>query len=328
MKTINYTTLLAVLLTTAASCSSNEKEYDATGTFETTEVVVSAQSTGLLEKFQLQEGQNIAAGAQIGQIDSEQLRLQKQQLETTRTSIEANRRQLSLSRDATDSRKLNLENQLASIRQQISNARNEQQRFAELVRDGAVPRKQLDDINYQISVLEKQLEATREQLAATNASLSRQAESVGAQMDGLEAQQRGISVQQSQLDEKIGDTYITAPISGTILEKYVEQGEFVSVGKPLFKIADTNHMVLRAYITSAQLQNVKVGQKVKVFANYGNGQRKEYAGTVSWISSQSEFTPKSIVTDDERADLVYAVKINVENDGFIKIGMYGEVKVH
>ena len=151
---------------------------------------------------------------------------------------------------------------------------------------------------------------------------------MGAQMDGLEAQQRGISVQQSQLDEKIGDTYITAPISGTILEKYVEQGEFVSVGKPLFKIADTNHMVLRAYITSAQLHNVKVGQKVKVFANYGNGQRKEYAGTVSWISSQSEFTPKSIVTDDERADLVYAVKINVENDGFIKIGMYGEVKVH
>ena len=325
MKQIIYITLLSSLLTTS-SCSSGEKEYDATGTFETTEVVVSAKATGQLEQFQLLEGQQITAGAQIGQIDSEQLHLKKQQLETTRSQVEANRRQLALSREATDSRRLDLENQLASIKQQISNARKEQQRYSELVSDGAVPRKQLDDINYQISVLEKQLAATREQLAATNESLSRQAESVGAQMEGLEAQQRGISVQQSQLDEQIGDTYITAPIAGTVLEKYVEQGEFVSMGMPLFKIADTGNMILRAYVTSAQLQNVKLGQKVKVFADYGNGQRKEYAGTVSWISSQAEFTPKTILTDDERADLVYAVKISVRNDGFIKIGMYGEVR--
>ena len=117
-----------------------------------------------------------------------------------------------------------------------------------------------------------------------------------------------------------------APIKGTVLEKYVEQGEFVATGKPLFKMADTENMSLRAYITSTQLQNVKLGQKVKVFADYGKGQKKEYEGTVSWISSRSEFTPKTILTDDERADLVYAVKVSVKNDGYIKIGMYGEVK--
>ena len=134
-------------------------------------------------------------------------------------------------------------------------------------------------------------------------------------------------VQKAQLQDMLRKCHILTPIKGIILEKYVEQGEFVSVGKPLFKIADTESMRLRAYVTSAQLQNLKIGQKVKVFANYGDGQRKEYAGTISWISSRSEFTPKTILTDDERADLVYAVKVAIKNDGFVKIGMYGEVKL-
>ena len=119
---------------------------------------------------------------------------------------------------------------------------------------------------------------------------------------------------------------LVKPISGTVLEKFVARGEFVTTGKPLFKVADTERMFIRAYVTSAQLQNIKVGQQAKVFADYGDGQRKEYDGTISWISSRSEFTPKSILTDDERADLVYALKVAVKNDGFIKIGMYGEVK--
>ena len=117
-----------------------------------------------------------------------------------------------------------------------------------------------------------------------------------------------------------------APTRGTVIEKYVEQGEFVSTGKPLFKMADVERMFIRAYVTSAQLQNIKVGQPCKVFADYGDGQKKEYPGTITWISSRSEFTPKTILTDDERADLVYAVKIAINNDGFVKIGMYGEVK--
>ena len=133
-------------------------------------------------------------------------------------------------------------------------------------------------------------------------------------------------VQTSQLRDQLQKCHIKSPAAGTVLEKYVERGEFVSPGKPLFKMGEVKQMFLRAYVTSAQLQNIKIGQAVKVFADYGNGQKKEYDGTISWISSRSEFTPKTIVTDDERADLVYAVKIAVKNDGYIKIGMYGEVK--
>ncbi|MBR5930339.1 MAG: HlyD family efflux transporter periplasmic adaptor subunit, partial [Prevotella sp.] len=215
--------------------------------------------------------------------------------------------------------RLDLEKQLSSINQQILNAQRERQRFSELVRDGAVPQKQLDDINNQIKVLERQRDATRDQIRSNNASLAEQSKGIGAQMDGIEAQMK-------QIADQIANTEVKAPLSGTILEKYVERGEFVTTGKPLFKMADTEQMFIRAYVTSAQLQNIKVGQKAKVFADYGDGQKKEYEGTVSWISSRSEFTPKTILTDDERADLVYAIKVAIKNDGYIKIGMYGEVK--
>ena len=126
--------------------------------------------------------------------------------------------------------------------------------------------------------------------------------------------------------DQLQKCHVTTPIKGTVLEKYVEKGEFVATGKPLFKMADTEKMFIRAYVTSAQLKDIKVGQQAKVFADYGDGQKKEYEGTVSWISSKSEFTPKTILTDDERADLVYALKVAIKNDGYVKIGMYGEVK--
>ncbi len=294
------------------ACGNSEKEYDATGTFEATEVTVSAKSTGELKVFNVAEGQVVENGAVVGRIDAYQLQMAHEQLE-------AQKRQLSSTRNATNSRQLDLEKQLSTINQQIVNAQRERQRFTELVNDGAVPRKQLDDINYQIKVLERQRDATREQIRSNNASLAEQSKGIGAQIDGIEAQKR-------QIADQIANTEIKAPLTGSVLEKYVEQGEFVTTGKPLFKVADTQNMFLRAYITSAQLQNVKVGQKVKVFADYGNGQKKAYDGTVSWISSRSEFTPKTILTDDERADLVYAVKVAIKNDGYIKIGMYGELK--
>lgn len=320
------TLILACAAMLGVSCSDKEKDFDATGTFEATEVTVSAKASGELSTFDVAEGQSIDSGAQVGKIDAEQLLLKKEQLETTRGQLEANKRQLASSRNATDSRRLDLDKQLASLNQQITNARREQKRFAELVADGAVARKQLDEINYQIKVLERQLDATRDQIRSNNASLAEQSRSIGAQMDGIDAQKAGIDSQQRQLDEQIADADIVSPISGTVLEKYAERGEFVAVGKPLFKIADTQNMFIRAYITSAQLQNLKLGQKVKVIADYGKDSKKEYEGTVSWISSRAEFTPKTILTDDERADLVYAVKISVRNDGFLKIGMYGKVK--
>ena len=209
--------------------------------------------------------------------------------------------------------------QLASLQQQISHAQRERQRFTRLVQDGAVARKLLDDINDQISVLQRQLEATRDQLRSTNASLADQSKGFQAQMKGVEAQQR-------QLERQIQNATIVAPKSGVVLEQLVKAGEFVGVGKPLFKLAQMDHIYLRAYVTSAQLKSVMLGQKAKVYADYGGGQQQEYEGKVAWISSRSEFTPKTIVTDDERADLVYAVKILIKNDGRVKIGMYGEVK--
>ena len=298
---------------TMTACQDGEKEYYATGTFEATTVTVSAKATGELKSFDIAEGQTVEKDVTVGNIDAYQLMQASQQLE-------AQKRQLASSRNANDSRRLDLQKQLSSISQQIANARHERLRYSELVKDGAAPRKQLDDIDNQIKVLERQREATRDQIDSNNNSLTEQSKGINAQIEDIDAQQR-------QIADQIANAEIKAPIKGTILEKYVEQGEFVTTGKPLFKMADTQEMFLRAYVTSAQLQNIKLGQAVKVFADSGNGQKKDYEGTVSWISSQSEFTPKTILTDDERADLVYAVKIAIKNDGYVKIGMYGEVKL-
>ena len=303
---------LATISFVLAACGNKEKEYDATGTFEATEVTVSAKATGELKTFDISEGQTVEQGAVVGSIDA-------YQLQQTSEQLEAQKRQLGATRSATDSRRLDLEKQLSSTNQQIANAQRERQRFTELVADGAVPKKQLDDINYQIKVLERQREATRDQIRSNNASLAEQSKGIGAQIDGLNAQQR-------QIADQIANAQVKAPIAGTVLEKYVERGEFVAIGKPLFKMADVQNMYLRAYVTSSQLKDLKIGQKVKVFADFGDKQKKTYEGTIAWISSRSEFTPKTILTDDERADLVYAVKVAIKNDGFVKIGMYGEVK--
>ena len=287
--------LLAICL---AACGSKEKEYDATGTFEATEVTVSAEQSGVLLRFALDEGDNIEAGSEVGLIDTTQIWLKLRQADATKTVYQ--------------SQKPDLEKQIAATRQQLENAQAEKKRYQELVNDGAAPSKMLDDATNQVKVLQRQLDA----LVST----------LNTQLSTLNSQLSTVDVQKNQLWDQLRKCHIVAPISGTVLEKYVEQGEFAVTGKPLFKMGDTHNMYMRAYVTTAQLEHVKVGQKVKVFADFGNEQRKEYAGTVSWISSRSEFTPKTILTDDERADLVYAVKIAVKNDGAIKIGMYGEVK--
>ena len=287
--------LLAICL---AACGSKEKEYDATGTFEATEVTVSAEQSGALLRFALDEGDNIEAGSEVGLIDTTPIWLKLRQADATKTVYQ--------------SQKPDLEKQIAATRQQLENAQTEKKRYQELVNDGAAPSKMLDDATNQVKVLQRQLDA----LVST----------LNTQLSTLNSQLSTVDVQKNQLWDQLRKCHIVAPISGTVLEKYVEQGEFAVTGKPLFKMGDTHNMYMRAYVTTAQLEHVKVGQKVKVFADFGNEQRKEYAGTVSWISSRSEFTPKTILTDDERADLVYAVKIAVKNDGAIKIGMYVEAK--
>ena len=280
------------------ACNSGDKEYDATGTFEATETTVAAEQAGTLLTFSLEEGDNIGAGTEVGLIDTTQLWLKISQTEASKAVYQ--------------SQKPDQEKQIAATRQQLAKARTEQQRYKELVADGAAPSKMLDDASSQVQVLQRQLDAQVSALQTSTNALSRQ-------MDAADVQVR-------QLRDQLLKCHIKSPASGTVLEKYVERGEYVTPGKPLFKIGDVRHMYLRAYITSAQLKNVKTGQKVKVFADYGGGQKKEYVGTVTWISSRSEFTPKTILTDDERADLVYAVKIAIETDGYVKIGMYGEVR--
>ena len=294
------------------SCNKKEKEFDATGIFEATEITVSAQASGEVQQLDVTEGQSLDSGARVGQIDVYQLVQKQNELEAAKQQIYANKA-------ATDSRQLDLNKQLASLQQQISHAQRERQRFARLVQDGAVARKLLDDINDQISLLQRQLEATRDQFRSTNASLADQSK-------GFQAQMKGVEAQQQQLERQIQNATIVTPKSGVMLEQLVKAGEFVGVGKPLFKLAQMDYLYLRAYVTSAQLKSVMLGQKAKVYADYGGGQQQEYVGKVAWISSRSEFTPKTIVTDDERADLVYAVKILIKNDGRVKIGMYGEVK--
>ena len=280
-----------------AACGGNEKAYDATGTFEAMETTVYAEQSGALLTFSVNEGDHIEAGKEVGLIDTTQTWLKIQQLDATK--------------EVYQSQKPDMERQIAATRQQLSKAQQDEQRYRELVADGAAPSKMLDDASSQVKVLQKQLDAQISSLTTSTRSLDKQTVAANVQIE--------------QLRDMLRKCHIVTPTKGTVLEKYVERGEFVAIGKPLFKIANTEQMFMRAYVTSAQLQNIKIGQQVKVFADYGNGQKKAYDGTVSWISSRSEFTPKTILTDDERADLVYAVKVAIKNDGYVKIGMYGEV---
>ena len=281
------------------ACGNSENKYDATGTFEATETTVYAEQSGRLLRFDVTEGADLVAGNEVGVIDTVPIALRI--------------RQLGAAKEVYASQKPDMRKQVAATRQQLEKARLEQRRYTELVRDGAAPRKTLDDAVSSVNVLERQLEAQISTLQTTDKSLDRQMHATDTQV--------------SELSDQLRKCHISSPVTGCVLEKYVEDGEFVTIGKPLFKVADTKQMFLRAYVTSEQLQNVKIGQRVKVMSDYGKGQTKAYDGIVTWISSQSEFTPKTILTNDERADLVYAVKISVRNDGYLKIGMYGEVKL-
>ena len=289
--------VLAGVALMMAACGGNEKAYDATGTFEATETTVYAEQSGALLTFSVNEGDHIEAGKEVGLIDTTQIWLKIQQLDATK--------------EVYQSQKPDMERQIAATRQQLSKAQQDEQRYRELVADGAAPSKMLDDASSQVKVLQKQLDAQISSLSTSTRSLDKQTVAANVQIE--------------QLRDMLRKCHIMTPTKGTVLEKYVERGEFVAIGKPLFKIADTEQMFMRAYVTSAQLQNIKIGLQVKVFADYGDGQKKAYDGTISWISSRSEFTPKTILTDDERADLVYAVKVAIKNDGYVKIGMYGEV---
>ena len=289
---------LCSLLALFSACGNGAPKYDATGTFETTEVLVSAEASGRLLYFDIEEGMLLKAGEEVGVVDTVQLYLKKLQLEASIKSVEEQRPDIL--------------KQVAATKEQISAAQRERNRVANLLKVGAANQKQLDDAEDQLEVLRKQLVAQNSTLSNSHQSLTWQSSSVGIQV--------------AQVEDQLKKCHITSPITGTVLAKYAEAGELTAMGTPLFKVADTEQMYLRAYITSEQLSQVKLGQKVTVFSDYGTDEHKQYPGVVTWISDTSEFTPKTILTKNERATLVYAVKIAVHNDGLLKIGMYGGVE--
>lgn len=282
----------------AAACGRNG-DFDATGTFEATEVVVSAEAAGRILRFDAEEGDRLEAGRQVGAIDTVQLYLQKLQLERQRASVVSNRPDIA--------------KQVASLREQIAKQQIERRRVENLLRDGAATTKQLDDIDAQIKVLDGQLEAQLSTLRNNAASIDENSSSIELQI--------------ARIEDQLAKCRIASPVAGTVLAKYSQAGELASVGRPLMKVADLDRIYLRAYFTSDQLAALKLGQKVTVTADFGGDSRIDYPGRIVWIASESEFTPKTIQTRDSRANLVYAVKIAVENDGRLKIGLYGEVKL-
>lgn len=295
MKISNLLTGAAVLLF-AMSCR-HENTFDASGSFEAVETVISAEGSGKLEAFGVEEGQSLEAGQQVGYIDTVQLFLKKKQLESQM--------------EALASKKPNIAVQLSALQEQLKTAETERKRVDNLVKSGAATTKQLDDIVAQIEVIKRQIDAQKSTLEISTTGISK---------DILP-----LKIQVEQLDDQLLKSRIVNPVGGTVIAKYAEQSEMVATGKPLYKIANLSEIILRVYISANQLPQVKLNQTVKVHTDDGKGGFAETSGVITWISDKAEFTPKTIQTKEERANLVYAMKIKVKNDGTYKIGMYGEV---
>jgi HlyD family secretion protein len=296
MQVNNY--FMAALLLVATSCSRNNTEFDATGNFEADEVIISAEASGKIIQLNVEEGTELKSQTVIGLIDTTQLHLRKKQLEYSIRAVNA--------------KQPNANVQLAAITEQIETVKREKKRVENLLKDDAATQKQLDDLNAQLDLLQRQYEATQSTLTITRQSLQSETLPLKAQYD--------------QVQDQIGKSQIINPVNGTVLTLYAKQNEVVAPGKALYKIADLSTVILRAYISGDQLSQIKLGQPVKVLVDAPDDGYKEYAGTITWVSEKAEFTPKTIQTKEERANLVYAIKIDVKNDGYLKLGMYGEVK--
>jgi HlyD family secretion protein len=282
-----------------AGCAVGERGAYASGAFESTEIVVPAEATGRILFLDVEEGRPLVAGRKVGAIDSVQLELRRGQLLASKSSVE--------------SRASDADLQLAAIRQQIDTAKKESLRVRNLIAANAANQKQLDDVEAQLATLERQEAAQLTSITRANAGVSGESSSLGLQV--------------AQLDDQIAKCAIASPIDGTVLVKYARAGEYASQGKALFKVADLRRMVLRAYLDAGDLTRIKLGQELEVLADFGAKESRKYAGRVSWIADQAEFTPKTAQTRDERANLVYAMKVEVENDGYLKIGMYGKARL-
>jgi HlyD family secretion protein len=309
----NKILLMAAIGMMLTACNRNEKNYDASGTFEADEVIVSSELTGKILSFTVSEGDTISKDKVIGSVDAQNLSLQKDQVEASIQALSDK------TADAGPQIRL-LQNQIAVQQSQLNNLLHEQTRIENLLKADAATGKQLDDINSQIDLVKKQIGVTQQQINVQRSNVS-------LQNRGILSESKPLSKRAAQLNDQLQRASIVNPVSGTVLTKYAEAGEMTAAGKALYKIADLTTMTLRAYITGTQLSQVKLNQPLKVLVDDGAKKYKEFAGTITWIADKAEFTPKTIQTKDERANLVYAVKIKVKNDGYLKIGMYGEVKL-
>jgi HlyD family secretion protein len=310
---INFrTAIIAFAIFQLVACGNKNNQFDAQGSFEAEEIMVSPEVNGRIVAFDIEEGDTLTAQQVVGKIDDTNLNLQKEQVEA---SIDA------LSQKTTDVKPqvAYLNEQLALQSVQLKNLQKELTRAEGLFKKDAATAKQVDDLRYQVEALQKQMDVTKEQIKlqqAINASQNR----------AILSEKKPLEKKASQIEDLVGRSSIINPINGTIITRYAEVGEVAVLGKALYKIADLSTLTLRAYVTGDQLSVLKIGQPVKVFIDNGADAYKEYAGQLTWISSKAEFTPKTIQTKDERANLVYAIKVKVKNDGLLKIGMYAEVK--
>jgi len=276
------------------SCNNLNDIADAYGNFEVQEVLISAEANGSVAELMVEEGQLLDEGAQVGSIDTSQLALQKNVMFARRFAIH--------------SRSENITAETQVLEEKKSALLTEKKRVENLLKDGAATTKQLDDLVQNIRIMEKQIAAVK------------------SQMTNIQAELNVVNTQIDQVNDQLKKARITAPMRGIVLEKFVEQSEMVTTGRPLFKMADLDTLILRVYISGSQLTRIRIGQEVFVYVDQDDDEMLEFQGIVSWISSQAEFTPKIIQTKEERVKLVYAAKIRVKNDGTLKIGMPGEVR--
>ncbi len=295
MNKISYLAVAGLLW--LSSCTP-KSQFDASGTFETEETIISAEGTGRIKEFNIEEGQNLKAGQYIGFIDTAQLYFNKENLQA---QIQAGL-----------SKRPDIASQVAALQVQLEDAKHEQARISNLVKADAATQKQLDDQTYLVKQIEKQIDAQLSTLNISTLSITKETVPFRALID--------------QMKDQLTKCYLVNPINGTVLAKYARLDEEATPGKPLYKIADVSNLLLRAYVTNDQFSQIKLGQKVKVFIDSTDTKYREYEGVVTWISDKAEFTPKTIETKDERANLVWATKITVKNDGYLKIGMYADVK--
>ncbi|MBY0481352.1 MAG: HlyD family efflux transporter periplasmic adaptor subunit [Chitinophagaceae bacterium] len=307
----NYATAF-ITIGFLASCGSSQLKHDAAGIFEADEVIVSSELGGKILQFQIKEGEILKKDSVVAMIDAFPVSLQQQQIEA---SVKALSEKM---QNAEPQIKL-VKEQIAVQEIQLENLLHEKKRIENLIKADAATAKQLDDINFQIESVKKQIAVSEQQIKV-------QVNNVSTQNRSILSEKKPLQKQIEQLKDKEQRSVIINPVNGTVLTKYAMEGEITSAGKALYKVADLTNLELRAYISGAQLSEIKLGQTVKVFTDAGENKYKEYPGTITLISDKAEFTPKTIQTKDERANLVYAVKISVKNDGYLKIGMYGEIQ--